>query len=146
MTLQDFIYDQIPLSKHLGVKIFKIDDLEAIVTAPLDINRNHMNTAFGGSLQAILVLSAYAWLFQIMKQKGYSCHVVLQESSYEFLKPVSEDIKAICRAPKGTQLQKFLNTFAKKKKARITLHAAVEDKCVFIGKFVVQTSSHTNLI
>src|SRR5689334_15091534 len=113
MTLQDFIYDQIPLSRHLGLKISKIDELEAVVTAPLDINRNHMNTAFGGSLQAILVLSAYAWLFQIMKQKGYNCHVILQESSYEFFKPVSTDIKAICRSPKGTQLQKFLNTYAK---------------------------------
>lgn len=146
MSLQDFIYDQIPLSRHLGVKINKIDELEAIVTAPLEINRNHMNTAFGGSLQAILVLSAYAWLFQIMKQNSHSCHVILQESNYEFLKPVCEDITAICRAPKESQMQKFLDTFAKKKKARIILHASVEDKCHFAGKFVVQKSSQTNFI
>lgn len=145
MTLQDFIYEQIPLSQHLGVKIRKIDNLGAEVTAPLDPNRNHMGTAFGGSLQAILVLSAYAWLFQIMKQHGFQCHVILQESHFEFLAPVKADIVAVCKAPNENQLNKFLNTFTKKQKARITLHAFIKDKCEFTGRFVVQKSTRSEI-
>jgi thioesterase domain-containing protein len=145
MHLQDFLYEQIPLSRHLGVKIQHIDDLGAKVWAPLEPNRNHMGTAFGGSLQAVLVLSAYAWLFALMESRGHICHVILQESTFEFLKPVEGDFVAECKAPAKKNVEKFLTGFKRKNKARILIRASVEKSCLFSGKFVVQKSSQPHL-
>lgn len=61
--LTSFLHEQIPLARALSIEIIKADDHEALVMGPLAPNRNHMGTAFGGSLSAVLILSCYTWLF-----------------------------------------------------------------------------------
>ncbi len=144
--LEKFLYAKIPLARHLGSKIKSIDENRAVVSAPLSKNRNHMGTGFGGSLQALLILSAYGWLYQRMQESNRTCHLILQECTTQFLKPVNKnEIIAICEAPKSLELKKFFSTFDKKGIARIELNAAIHDECVLVGRFVAKKST-TNKI
>lgn len=136
--LQDFLYHEIPMAQALGVTILD----EATVMGPLSLNRNHMETAFGGSLSSLLILSCYAWLFQTLDKSGHKVHVLIQTGHTDYLLPVKEDIKATTLPPSEADLKKFFEIFSRKGLARITLHSEVRTTqgiaCSFKGDFVAQ--------
>jgi thioesterase domain-containing protein len=140
VELLNLLHEEIPLSKAMGV-VISDKDKDALV-APLLLNRNHLDTAFGGSLASLLILSCYAWLFQKMSEKGFPCHVLIQEGHTDFLLPVKEDLRAFCVPPDLEKYNKFLETFRRKGVARIKLEAEIRTNegkgCYFRGLFVAQ--------
>jgi thioesterase domain-containing protein len=138
--LEAFLYRQIPLAKALGARVVRVDEKGAEVSAPLEPNRNHLGTVFGGSLHSILVLSAYVWLFHVLEKHDYSGHVILKSDKTQYLLPVQGEIKAVCSAPEREAVKRFFETFERKGKARILIPASVlvieGEACVFEGEFV----------
>ena len=134
--------EEIPLSNAIGVKIKHKSSAGVTLTAPLELNRNHLETAFGGSLTTLLILACYAWLFDKMDHSGIQCHVLIQEGQTKYLLPVKEDLVAICKRPDERKFQKFFEGFMRKGVGRINLEATIETKegkgCHFIGVFIAQ--------
>lgn len=147
--LEAFLYKQIPISRAFGARVVRADRSTVEVTAPLSTNINHLGTAFGGSLNAILVLAGYTWLFQALEGIDPNSHVILKTGHTEYLRPVKEDIRAICSAPESDELDRFLRAFRKKGKSRIVLKAVVltneGEACRFTGEFVAQGAKSPEL-
>lgn len=147
--LNTFLNKQIPISKELGVKVIRSDSTGAEVTAPLKANINHMGTAFGGSLGAVLITSCYAWLFHHLEKQGFQTHVLIKEGTTEYLHPVNQNFSAICVAPTGVEYEEFQDHFERKGRARLKLHAYIENEkgkaCVFHGTFVAVKSKKSEL-
>src|SRR5690554_5937295 len=93
--LEAFLYQKIPISRALGARVVRADVSAVEITAPLATNINHLGTAFGGSLNAVLVLAGYTWLFQVLEGINPKSHVILKTGHTEYLRPVKEDIRAI---------------------------------------------------
>ncbi len=140
--LTEFVHEQIPLARALGVKVTDASIHKVELTAPLEMNSNHMETAFGGSLSSVLILACYSWLFLRLKEEGSICHVIIKQGNTDYLLPVKEEIKAICVAPLEIEYEKFLNSFHRKNVGRIFLQAQIltaqGPACVFLGEFVAQ--------
>jgi thioesterase domain-containing protein len=138
IELRNLLYDEIAM----GVEINTSDNISTSIMAPLSLNRNHLETAFGGSLSSLLILSCYAWLFHRMSEEGHVCHVLIQEAHTDYLLPVKEDLIAVCKSPDEKEFGRFLESFRRKNVGRITLHASIttsEGKCCeFRGVFVAQ--------
>jgi thioesterase domain-containing protein len=136
--LEDFLHDQIPLTRAMGVAVEVADPTELVLTAPLEPNRNHLGTAFGGSLSAIATLAGYSMLWMRLEQTGL--HLVIRESTLRYLHPVRQGIRAICPAPEPAEFSEFLSVLRDKRRARIRLDVTVEEEgrvCVaFSGEFV----------
>lgn len=143
IQIENFLREQIPLAVSMELRVLNADKKRVELLAPLAPNRNHLGGAFGGSLQTLLIFSGYTWLFHYLSETG-SCHVLIQESRTQYLKPVYEDMRVICLAPEESEIQKFLTVYNRKGKARITLQATVEIKdgvaCKFEGDFVAERS------
>lgn len=138
--LKTFIYREFPLAQAQGVEIVRADDQGVEISAPLDKNRNHLGTAYGGSLSSLLILSCYASLFYQMEKEGYRFHLVIKEESTKFLLPVEEDIRIIGPSPDKDEYLAFTESFKRKGRARMRLTAEVVTKkgiaCTFNGEFV----------
>lgn len=148
--LETFLHAQIPLAKALGVEVLQADDQRAIVKAPLQPNRNHMGTAFGGSLAALLILSGYTWLYQLMATRRHRVHVILQKTETDYVLPVANDFSACATAPDNETVERFLKTFESKGRARISIHAEIENvegkpACLLRGDFIAQRSDESQL-
>src|SRR5690606_38427761 len=117
--LRDFLYQEIPLSKAMGIEVARSDSQETEISAPLSLNRNHLDTAFGGSLNSLLILSCYAWLFHKLKSDGMDAHVLIQAGHTDYLLPVNEDLKSICHGSDDEAYEKFIATFKRKGIGRI---------------------------
>lgn len=142
LELRDFLYREIPLSKAMGIEVLRSDSNQTEISAPLSLNRNHLDTAFGGSLNSLLILSCYAWLFHKLESEGQIVHVLIQAGHTDYLLPVNEDLKSICYGADKESYEKFLTTFNRKNIGRIKLTAEIitrEGKAAtFSGEFVAQ--------
>lgn len=138
--MEAYLQQQIPITLDLGVRVDFVSDSRVEVFAPLKPNRNHMGTAFGGSLNSILLLACYSWLFNKVKSRGFEEHIVLKKSEIQYFFPVEQDFKAICESPQEDELNKFWQAFQRKGKARILLTASITTSkgkaCELRGEFV----------
>lgn len=123
----------IPLVAAMDARIEKLDDQELIVCAPLAPNRNHMATAFGGSLLALATLTG--WGIAKLLAGETATHVVIQRSQMKFLRPVNGQLRARCHWPDEKARERFSQSLARKNRARIDLEITLFSDAIKAAEF-----------
>ncbi len=123
----------IPLVAAMDARIEKLDDRELIICAPLAPNRNHMATAFGGSLLALATLTG--WGIAKLLAGETATHVVIQRSQMKFLRPVNGQLRARCRWPDDKERERFDKSLARKNRARIDLEITLFSDAAVAAEF-----------
>ena len=131
--LERFLHEKIPLTVAMEVHVAECSDARLVLTAPLAPNRNHLQTAFGGSLHALATLSGYSLLWWLLREPN--AHIVIRESTISYERPVRSTLRAVCDAPPAIDLERFRRDFARKGKARIGLAAVVEHDGEIAARF-----------
>ena len=135
---------EIPISRALGLAVAGFDNRCLTLTAPLAPNINHKDTAFAGSLNAVLTLTGWSMLWLIARRAAIPSKVVIQDSTIRYLHPVTRDFAAECRLPESAELERFLAILRKKGRARMELAAEIREDgrqvVAFGGRYVVQRS------
>ena len=121
-----YLYEKIPVTRAMGARLTAYDGESLTLTAPLEVNHNHLGTAFGGSLAAIATLAGYSMLW--LKLGDRSSHIVIRSSSAEYLRPVRGEIRAVCAAPSAEAFAAFQQAFARAGKARLWLEVRIEEE------------------
>ena len=133
-----YLHAHIPLTRAMGVEVTSYENTGLVMTAPLAMNHNHLGTAFGGSLNAIATLAGYVLLWLELRDR--SAHIVIRDSRIRFHRPVTGELRAVCRAPADAILADFRESFARKGKARLELHVEIREAgelaVEFSGTFV----------
>lgn len=138
--LEQYLHSKIPVISKLGVRVLHSSPDSIELSAPLDLNRNHLGTVFGGSLYTLSVLACYAWLFNLLQNENQTCHVVIKSGQIKYLSPAGGEFHSLCFSPKSAELENFLQTLGSKKKAKIILESEIQVAskivCQFEGEFV----------
>ena len=58
-----YLHDHIPITRSLGARVEHADGQSVRLWAPLAQNLNHRDTAFGGSLSSLAILSGWVLLY-----------------------------------------------------------------------------------
>lgn len=112
--------DGIPLVAAMGVEIETLDQHGLTLTAAAALNRNHMGTGFGGSLQALATLAGWG-ICILSLQDVADTRVVIRRSQMEFLTPVRGVLRAHCPWPDAPALRVFRNTVSRRGRSRLEL-------------------------
>jgi thioesterase domain-containing protein len=131
--IQELLHNKIPITRAMGVSVEEYDGERLILQAPLEANVNHLGTAFGGSLNALAVLSCYGLLW--LELQDTDCHIVVRDSSISYERPVSGDLRATCVRPEAAIMEHFERTLHQKGKARVSLSASIESQGVIAVRF-----------
>lgn len=133
-----FLHEQIPITKAMGVQVTTYDEEKLVLRAPLEVNHNHLGTAFGGSLVAIATLAGYSTLW--LELGNREAHIVVRKSEMDYRHPVKGDIVATCKRPSHSAIASFRKKFERTGKARIKLQVTMDEEgqtCAsFEGVFV----------
>ncbi|WP_191490040.1 YiiD C-terminal domain-containing protein [Pseudomonas sp. FEN] len=142
--LESILHHDIPLTRDMGLKVLDWQAGQLRLHLPLEPNVNHKSTMFGGSLYCGAVLAGWGWLHLSLREAGITeGHIVIQEGRIDYPLPVTGDAQAICDAPQEKVWQKFLATYQRYGRARLTLETRVvnvgsEDAAVrFSGQYVL---------
>ncbi|HEX8680552.1 MAG TPA: YiiD C-terminal domain-containing protein [Chthoniobacterales bacterium] len=135
---EEFLHQKIPLTRAMGVRVLGSSEAMFAVEAPVALNHNHLQTGFGGSINAVATLAAYAFLW--LELHDAAVEIVVAESTIRFRAPVHEAIHAICKHPEEPALSRFKKAVAEKGKGRIELQVEVVERetvaAHFNGSFV----------
>jgi len=138
--LERTLHAEIPLTRAMGVRVVRADQNGLVIGAALAPNLNHKKTAFGGSLNSLATLACWGLIQLLVRDRGRTITVVIQESSVQFLKPVMRDFEAICPLPSDPVIERFLHMLERKGRARLALDSAIhadgEIALRFRGQFV----------
>lgn len=141
-ALQESLYRDIPLTRHLKLSLNSYDAHCLKIRAPLTENSNHVGTAFAGSLNSVVTLAGWSMLWLTLKELHLDGQIVIQDSTCNYLGPVTKDFYACCYKPDSEHIRQFEKVLKKKGKARLELHAEIiEDGVIrvsFKGRYVVQ--------
>ncbi|KPX55251.1 hypothetical protein ALP66_01006 [Pseudomonas amygdali pv. photiniae] len=140
--LEQVLHHDIPLTREMGMRV--IDWHNQTLHLPLAPNVNHKNTLFGGSLYCGAVLAGWGWLHLRLREAGISDgHIVIQDGQISYPLPVRTDAIVRCEAPELALWDKFITTYQRRGRARMTLHTSItaqdsEEQAVrFVGQFVL---------
>lgn len=141
--LQNKLYNEIPLTKMMEIKIQDYNDIELITTAPLNININDKGTAFGGSLSTMTIISAWSLCWLISKELGFdSKNIVIIKNETSFRKPVTKDIVCCTKKPSFNEIKILKEKLLTKKSASIKIESKIVENgeiCVdFLGYYVIK--------
>ncbi len=123
--LEAFLHDKIPLTKAMGLRVAESSAERLVLEAPLAPNKNHLGTAFGGSLHALPTLACYAALWTLLREAGVDGHVVVKRSQAYYRQPVEGALRAVCERPAAARVEEFMRDLDRHKKARMELAAVV---------------------
>jgi len=140
VLLEEQLHSRIPLSRQLGARVAEAGMDLVRLTAPLELNLNHRDTAFGGSLSSLAILAAWAWLYLASSSEGFHGRIVIQHGAMDYIAPVAGDFEAVCRRPGTAEWNEFRETLKRRKRARIELRAAIHSggrvAATFAGRYV----------
>jgi thioesterase domain-containing protein len=140
-ALETFLHESIPLTRAMGVSVAENNRHRLVLEAPLELNINHLDTAFGGSLQTLATLACYAGLWTLLRENGITGHVVVKRSQALFRTPVKGRLRAVWEVPPAPVVTEFLRNLQRHKMARMELASMIEDPegqaaVEFTGSFV----------
>lgn len=146
---QQRIHDVIPLTEAMAIELCQYDGRRLLVTAPLEPNRNHQGTGFGGSVYSLGVLAAWGLVELVTDDHDLGGNVVIQQGAMDYRAPADGRMFALCELPPEAELAKFFKTLARSGRGRLnlnsrvycgepTLEPASEPVATFEGRFVVQ--------
>ena len=126
--LDDFeqrIHRVIPLTHAMGTRLYHYDGRQLVVTAPLEPNRNHQGTGFGGSVYSVAVLAAWGLLELAVDDAGIAGTVVIQSGAMDYGQPVDGNFFATCQLPEAEEWERFLTMLRRRGRGRLSLKSAL---------------------
>ena len=143
--VEAYLHQHIPLSADMGVRVMACDAAGATLRAPLAPNINHHATVFGGSASAVSILSAWTYLYFVLRRAGHTSRLVIQHNTMDYLLPITGAFEARCPGVPSVQFDRFLRTLDRHGKARVTLAAELlcegRKAAVFSGDYVAVRGS-----
>jgi thioesterase domain-containing protein len=130
----------IPQAALMAVEIRQLDDTGLELAAPLEPNRNHMGSAFGGSLQSIATLAGWGVTLLAAGEPG-ARHVVIRNAQMRFRAPVDGELLAWAAMPSPAAVDVFRAGLARRGHARLTVPVEIRGPggqvaAAFVGEFV----------
>jgi thioesterase domain-containing protein len=139
--LEQYLHEQIPLSRAMGVQVRAASRESVELAAPLGPNINHQETVFGGSASAVAILSAWSLIHVRLKSEGASGGIVIRRNTMLYEKPITDDFSAIATMPDEAAWSRLIATLSRKRMARISIPSVLvcagHDVGRLDGEFVV---------
>jgi thioesterase domain-containing protein len=143
--LQRTLHREIPICAQMGIEVESYEGGRLTLRLPLGPNRNHKQTAFAGSLNALCTVTGWALVHLLVRERRTQADIVIRRSSIKYLQPLDRDpIRATSDELDAGLLTYFTEMLQEKGQAKLDLHvgiAGVDGSAVrFTGSYVVLES------
>ncbi len=124
--LETFLRGRIPLSNAMDVRVQSISAGEVVLSAPIAPNRNHRDTAFGGSASALAILAAWSVVRVRMQDEGLEGRIVIRRNTMSYEQPMAADFSATASTPDPEEWEKLRAALGRGRPGRVRVTAVLE--------------------
>jgi thioesterase domain-containing protein len=125
-SLQTTLEREIPMCGQMGIRVHSGGPEGLVMRLPLGPNRNHQQTAFAGSLNAVCTIAGWGSVFLLLKELERKGNIVIRRSTIKYHQPVnSAEILAKCQPISATSRQYFLEMLDEKRQAKLDLEVEI---------------------
>jgi len=140
--LQALVEREIPMCAQMGMTVHSGGPEGLVMRLPLGPNRNHQQTAFAGSLNALCTIAGWGTVVLLLKELKREGNVVIRRSAIRYQEPVATaEIFARCHPVTPEAQQYFLEMLDEKKQAKLDLVVEIAGPTgplvTFTGSYVV---------
>jgi thioesterase domain-containing protein len=140
--LQATLEREIPMCAQMGIVADSFGENGLTMRMPLKPNRNHQQTAFAGSLNALCTIAGWSTVFLLLKTSGRQGNIVIRRGTIKYQEPVSTpEIFARCHPVAQDAREYFLEMLDDKKQAKLDLVVEIagptDPLVLFSGSYVV---------
>jgi thioesterase domain-containing protein len=140
--LQSTLEREIPMCAQMGIRVHRGSPEGLVMWLPLGPNRNHQQTAFAGSLNAVCTIAGWGTVFLLLKDLGRKGNIVIRRSTIRYHQPVNTpEILAHCQAVTQESRKYFLEMLDDKRQAKLDLEVEIPGQggplVSFSGSYVV---------
>jgi len=140
--LQAILEREIPMCAQMGICVHDGGTDGLVMRMPLTPNRNHQQTAFAGSLNALCTIAGWGSVYLLLRELGRDGNIVIRRGTIRYQEPVtSSEILARCQPVSAEARQYFLEMLCDKGQAKLDLAveiAGADGPAVsFSGSYVV---------
>jgi thioesterase domain-containing protein len=133
--LQATLEREIPMSAQMGIRVHKGDPDGLVMRLPLSPNRNHQQTAFAGSLNALCTIAGWGYVYVLLRELDRRGNIVIRRSTIKYQEPVtSSEIYARCH-PVAADARQYKGQA--KLDLAVEIAGAAGPAVVFGGSYVV---------
>jgi thioesterase domain-containing protein len=144
--LEQYLHEEIPLSRAMQVRVAAIDAEGVTLRAPLTPNINHHDTVFGGSASALAILAGWSLIHVRLREAKLEARLVIQRNAMEYERPIDADFSARSAFESADAWPAFAALLKRRGRARLTVVATLEHGGVraahFTGQFVAFAARH----
>jgi thioesterase domain-containing protein len=145
--INDYLNRHVPLFQAMQARLERCDAAGLTMKAPLAPNINDKGIAFGGSMAAIASLTGWALTRITLREHGENAEIVITDGTLKFLRPVRGEIVTECARPEATTVERFIDSYRQRGKARwtveVTIRADGEPAMTFSGQYGIFRSEQT---
>lgn len=124
--LQATLEREIPMCAQMGIRVHDGGADGLVMRLPLDPNRNHQQTAFAGSLNALCTIAGWGSVYLLLRELKRDGNIVIRRSTIRYHEPVtSPEILARCQPIAADARQYFLEMLDDKGQAKLDLTVEV---------------------
>lgn len=131
--LEKYLLNSIPILKHHKFKLNYLAENSIQLSAPISENKNHYDTAFGGSISTLGIVTGWALLLYKVKKENLPLRLVIQQNSIHYKKPIFSDF--ISKAEINTEhWNEFIETSLQKGKAKVMMEIKISSNEVICAE------------
>src|SRR3990172_9590139 len=86
--LQTKLEREIPMCAQMGIRVHSGGPDGLVMRLPLDVNRNHQQTAFAGSLNALCTIAGWGSVYLLLRELDREGNIVIRRSTIRYHEPV----------------------------------------------------------
>jgi thioesterase domain-containing protein len=140
--LQGMLEREIPMCAQMGIRVAGFDEGRLAVSLPLELNRNHQQTAFAGSLNALCTIAGWGTMYLLLRRLDSAGNIVIRRSSIKYHLPVvATEVVARCLPVDPIATGHFAEMLLEKGQAKFDLKVEIlgDDRAAvsFSGSYVV---------
>ena len=127
LAILDHLFDGMPPVAAMQIRATSFDGSSLHLHAPLAVNVNDKNCAFGGSLASLMTLAGWGWLTLQLREAGLSAEVYVADSRICYLAPLYDDLVGVAQLRPDQQWPVILRCLADRGRARAAMLAEVRN-------------------
>ena len=129
--LQRTWHDTIPITEHMGIKLYQYTGRTLETRASLNKNINLHGSMFAGSIFSLATLTGWGMVWLQLQERGLAGDIVMGDGNIRYSKPITKRPRAVCNIE---SLKGSFEPLTRGEKIRLNLTIEVYDRDIATAK------------